>query len=870
MARKALRTAKPLRHCKRLRTERWIRKESEQEPQLNNESLADRDQPQDQPVSGIAGEPQILDVIESLPTGFLLCDADDRVVAFNRLFLEWFFKGIEHEVTPGRPYREILDVFANSPLATPLFKDRQWKRERVKRRLDPGISSEHHLGDGRIVRTQEKRTRDGGIVSIYSDITSLSAQQRALEEKSAQLQIVLEAIDQGISFMDAGLICRAHNKKFLDLLEFPAELGEPDTPFDAFIRYNAERGEYGDGDVDEQVRERVELAKQFEPHSFERTRPDGTIIQISGNPLASGGFVTTYTDITEQKQAELGLRKRDQELTEQVERFNAALSNMSQGLCMFDKDKNLVVCNDRYIELYELTPELSQPGTPFRRIIEHRIERGIYCEDPEAYIVERLASVEEQTVSTKIQELTNGRVVAIVHQPMANGGWVATHEDITELQRIQARVAYMAHHDALTDLANRSLLRNRLEEAVPALKRGEKFAVLCLDLDRFKSVNDGLGHPIGDQLLAVAAERLQACARSSDTVARLGGDEFAILQGSVSDPKETISLATRICESLSTPFHIGDHQIVIGTSIGIAMAPTDGIDPDRLLKHADMALYRAKADGRGVYRFFEPEMDARMQVRRRLELDLRNALDHDEFELHYQPLVNLETDTISGFEALARWRHPDRGLVSPAEFIPVAEETGLIVPLGEWVVREACRAAVTWPKNVRVSVNLSPAQFRGDDLARKVFSALANSGLAPGRLELEITESALLEDNDSTLTTLHALRDMGIRIAMDDFGTGYSSLSYLRSFPFDKIKIDGSFVRDLSGSADASAIVNAVATLSQSLGMTTTAEGVETEAQRQLVKEAGYTEMQGYLFSRPRPGSEIAEEFFGQSRKKQA
>lgn len=859
MASKTSRKAKTPRYQRRLRTQRWLH--ADREPAAPHDSVQTTN----------TDERQFLDVIESLPTGFLLCDSDDCIVVCNRLFKEWFFPGLEHEVWPGRRYEDLLNRFVESGLGSERHKDPNWLKDRLERRHNPGSPFEHRLQDGRTIRTQERRTSDGGTVSVHTDITDLSHQQDVVAEKSRHLQIVLEAIDQGISMMDADLVCRAHNKKFLELLEFPPELGDPDTPFEAFIRYNAERGEYGEGNVDELVRERVELAAKFQPHCFERTRPDGTVIEIRGNPLASGGFVTTYTDVTEQKKADETLQKRDQELTEQVERFNAALSNMSQGLCMFDQEKRLVVCNDRYIELYELSPELASPGTPFRAIIEHRVERGTYCGDnKESYIQERLSAVEENVTSTKIHQLRNDRVIAIVHQPMANGGWVATHEDITELQRIQERVAHMAHHDALTDLPNRTLLREKMEEMTPMLVRGGKCAVFCIDLDRFKSVNDALGHPIGDKLLIAAANRLKACTRSSDTVARLGGDEFAILQPSHNHPTDTIALASRICESLSRPFDLDGHQVMIGTSIGIAMAPTDGSDPDQLLKNADMALYRAKGDGRGVYRFFEPDMDARMQARRKLELDLRKAMRTDQFELHYQPLVNLETNKISGMEALARWRHPERGLVSPAEFIPLAEEIGLICELGEWVIRQACADAATWPTNVRVSVNLSPAQFREDNLSQTVFSAIAKSQISPGRLELEITENALLENNESTVKTLHELREMGIRIAMDDFGTGYSSLSYLRSFPFDKIKIDGSFVRDLSANTDASAIVNAVATLSQSLGMSTTAEGVETEAQREMVKAAGYTEMQGFLYSKPRPAAEIAELFFDYKRKDRA
>ena len=378
-------------------------------------------------------------------------------------------------------------------------------------------------------------------------------------------------------------------------------------------------------------------------------------------------------------------------------------------------------------------------------------------------------------------------------------------------------------------------------------------AVLCLDLDYFKSVNDTLGHPIGDALLCAVADRLRDCLRENDIVARLGGDEFALIQVGTEQPNSSTMLAERIIDTLGAPYEINGHQIVIGASVGIAMAPADGNDADEIIKNADMALYRAKADGRGRFRFFEADMDAKMQARRTLEIDLRNALVNSEFELHYQPLVNVKTNEITGFEALVRWRHPDRGLVSPAEFIPLAEEIGLIVPLGDWVLNQACTDATSWPSPVRVAVNLSPNQFKNPDLAHSVFRALARSKLAAQRLELEITETVLLQDSETTLATLHQLRNMGVRISMDDFGTGYSSLSYLRSFPFDKIKIDQSFIRDLATRDDSAVIVRAVTTIGNSLGISTTAEGVEDGSQFQRLKDEGCTEAQGFYLGRPLP-----------------
>jgi len=422
----------------------------------------------------------------------------------------------------------------------------------------------------------------------------------------------------------------------------------------------------------------------------------------------------------------------------------------------------------------------------------------------------------------------------------------------------------MARHDALTDLPNRVLLRERLEHELMRVKRGDCLAVLCLDLDHFKSVNDTLGHPVGDELLKLVSDRLRGCVRELDTIARFGGDEFAIIMTQLQQPMDAASLARRIRDSIIKPYQIDGHQIITDISIGVSVAPNDGTEPDRLLKNADLALYGAKSEGRGTYRFFEPEMDTRMKARRELELDLRNALANKEFELYYQPLVNLQTNEITAFEALLRWHHPRRGMISPADFIPIAEETGLIIQIGEWVLRTACQETANWPDHVKVAVNLSPVQVKSRNLMKVVMAALADSGMAPNKLQLEITESLLMQNTFSTLTTLHELRKLGVQIAMDDFGTGYSSLSYLRSFPFDKIKIDRSFIQDLANGAEPLAIVHAVAGLAKCLNMISTAEGVETQQQLETLQAAGCTEMQGYLFSKAKPAKEVSR-FFEES-----
>jgi diguanylate cyclase (GGDEF)-like protein len=477
-------------------------------------------------------------------------------------------------------------------------------------------------------------------------------------------------------------------------------------------------------------------------------------------------------------------------------------------------------------------------------------------ESAEAYLRERTEQV--NTTSIQIQELSDGRSVVVSRQPMAGGGWVTTHEDITERRRAESQIAHMAMHDALTDLPNRVMLRERLEQALARVNRGERVALFYIDLDHFKAVNDTLGHLVGDELLKAVAERLRGCVRDVDTIARLGGDEFAIIQTVLTGPNDAALLAQRVQDALKAPYVIDGNQVVIDSSIGIALAPDDGSSVEELLKNSDLAAYAAKADGRGAFRFFEAEMDHKIKQRRLMELDLRAALGRGEFRLHYQPIVNLQTREITSFEALIRWQHPERGLVPPADFIPLAEDLGLIVPIGEWVLNRACMDATAWPDHIKVAVNLSPVQIAGKGLVEVVVRALARSGLPAHRLEFEITETVLMQNTAATLATLHQLRALGIHFSMDDFGTGYSSLSYLRSFPFDKIKIDRSFVKDISDQKNALAIIRGVTSLANSLNMVTAVEGVETEEQLDHVRPLGCTEIQGFLFSPPKSLEEIA------------
>ncbi|WP_165982833.1 putative bifunctional diguanylate cyclase/phosphodiesterase [Dankookia rubra] len=554
------------------------------------------------------------------------------------------------------------------------------------------------------------------------------------------------------------------------------------------------------------------------------------------------------------------LRRTHGELHTQNARFDAALNNMSQALCMVDAERRLIVCNRRYVELFTLPPSLAAPRTPVSDILHALAAKGHGVGELAHAIHEAQETlIRNNLPGAFVRERSDGGLsVSVSHRPMPDGGWVATYEDITERRRAEAQIAYMAHHDALSGLPNRILFRDRLEQELRRLEsQGGWLAVLCLDLDNFKNVNDTLGHPAGDLLLQVVAQRLRGCVRDGEMVARLSGDEFAVLQPTPDQPLAAQALAERLVRALSAPYEIDGHRVVISASVGAALAPADGHDADDLLKKADVALYRAKADGRSCSRFFAPEMEAQLQARLAMEADLRDVLEKRQLELFYQPLFDLQEGRIRGFEALLRWRHPERGLVPPDQFIPVAETTGLIVPIGEWVLQQACADAAGWPSDLKVAVNLSPLQFTSPQLSTAVSNALVTTGLAANRLELEVTESVLLQDSGVVLALLHELRGMGLQIALDDFGTGYSSLSYLRSFPFDKLKIDQSFVRGLTGGAGGVAIVDAIVALASSLGMTTTAEGVETIEQLDQIRRAGCTMAQGYYLGRPRPAANV-------------
>ena len=687
------------------------------------------------------------------------------------------------------------------------------------------------------------------------------------------------------------------------------------------------------------------------------------------------------------------IKRQNREAQERIEserqRLDTALNNMSQGLILYDAAGYIVTCNRRYADMFGLSTDVIKPGCHIHEAMHHRKERGAFNGDVEAFCADVMRVVAEGKVSTRMHELPNGRAFQVINTPLAQGGWVATIEEITERRNLEQerdrnytflreiidhipsqitvkdartrhyllvnriaenvfgesgdtivgktaddilpksdadivtrdddallqspdrlllreqtwktrtdgqrhtiskrigicdkagepryiinviedvteqrkaaeKIAHMAHFDALTDLPNRALFREQIERELEKVASGEQFALLYIDVDEFKGINDSLGHHVGDELLKAIAGRIRACLKPGDLIARLGGDEFAVIQTKIESSADVLSFVTRIHEAIRRPYHCLGHQLSTDASIGIALAPQDGNDLDQLIKNADLAMYGAKAEGRRTYRFFVPAMDASAKARLTMEQDLRQALVDGGFELHYQPLVNLHSGEVSGCEALLRWRHLERGMISPAEFIPIAEDTGLINELGDWVLRTACNEAATWPAHVRLAVNVSPVQLKCDTLALKIAGALAASGLEPRRLELEITEAVLIRDDEAALSILHQLRSIGVRIALDDFGTGYSSLSYLKRFPFDKIKIDRCFVADIADASGAPVIVQAVVNIAAASNMTTVAEGVETEAQREMLRALGCTEMQGYLFSKPKPAAEVRRLF---------
>lgn len=577
---------------------------------------------------------------------------------------------------------------------------------------------------------------------------------------------------------------------------------------------------------------------------------------------------TPFPIAQEQADASLNasLLEQTRALAQLNARFEIALNNMARGLSMFDARGNLIVCNDLYREIYELPDELTRPETPFSKIIAfHAAKEGRPnsvqdLEAQQAWLEKHLAELKHGQVFTHTHNLANGRVIHVTIQPLQDGGWVDIQEDVTEKMAAQDRILWLARHCPLTEIANRFHLRELLEEATVQIgTSNSRIAVHLVDLDFFKRVNDTLGHAAGDAVLKAVAKRMRGTLRDSDIVGRVGGDEFVIIQFDVGDADDALNLADRLVKTLKAPFRVLGSDVTIGASIGIAVAPDHGDDPDTLLRKADMALYRVKAGGRGKSYIYNDEDEAVALEHMELKSALQEALASKQLTLFYQPIVDVKAGVVTGCEALMRWRHPRLGMVPPSTFIPIAEKSGLIITLGEWALHQACRDAATWRSGIKVAVNLSAAQFDHGDLADAVQRALEASGLEPQRLEIEIAEATLLSSEVRAIETLERLRTLGVRLVLQDFGSSFASLNYLRTFAFDKIKIDQSFVSDAPGRRDSLAIVGAVAGLAKTLGIGPVAGGVEFAEQVETATEAGCAEMQGFYFSHPVPASEVEE-----------
>jgi diguanylate cyclase (GGDEF)-like protein/PAS domain S-box-containing protein len=717
----------------------------------------------------------------------------------------------------------------------PAKKSKNTKQAAIARVVSPVRPAKS--GPKRSGRNRHGAAESGEIARMRAEAEAAVADARKSHER---LREAIDILPQGIVFLDADGRYILWNKKYSEIYSRSSDLFKPGARLQDTIRIGVERGDYPEaiGREEEWIAER--LTRLYQPgERHEQRLADGRCILIEERLTEDGGIIGLRVDITELKQREASFRLL----------FDS--NPIPMIVCALD-DERILGVNDAAVAHY------GYGRAEFEKLTIRQVQ-AFAAEPPWAQDL----SSDEQAARTWKHVRADGTLIdlAIYSRHLVYGETPAVLlalMDITERKRAEARLNFMAQHDALTGLPNRSLLRQRMDEMLLHTRRSsDKAAVLILGIDNFKAVNDTLGHGIGDKLLRAVAKRLRSMLREEDTLARLNSDEFAVVQSGMARPEDAALLARRLLEAVGEPYLLGGHSVVIGASIGIAMAPGDGDESEKLLKNADMALSRAKNDSRGTFSFFEAGMDARAQARRKIEADLREAIEKEVLRPYYQPVVDLSTGRITGFEALVRWPHAERGMISPAEFIPIAEETGLINGLGGLMLRRACMDAALWPEDVRVAVNLSPLQFRTGNLLSIVIDALKQSGLPAKRLELEITETLLLEKSGQVLATLHALRALGVRISMDDFGTGYSSLSYLRSFPFDKIKIDQSFVRDLAANRDAQAIVRSIISLGIGLGVTITAEGVETEAELGCLRAEGCHEGQGFLFSRPRPNAEI-------------
>jgi diguanylate cyclase (GGDEF)-like protein/PAS domain S-box-containing protein len=936
---------------------------------------------------------QRLDVaLNNMTQGLVMFDAAANVVVINRRYLEMYRLEAD-AVRPGCPLRQVLEL---RKAAGTFSDDPDAYIAGIRHRVAEGkpFRRTMELADGRVIALLNQPLANGGWVVTHEDITDrhelMQAHQRAeeqLRQQKMQLDTALNNMTQGLNMFDSEGRLVVYNERYLQMYRLSPDVVKPGCTMHDLVQYRMAAGTFFSVAPDEYESELLGSMNNREPASATLELSDGRMINVTSQPTTRGnGWVVTHEDVTERYEFLRAQERAEAQLLEQHLRLDAALNNMNQGLVMFDASGRLVVCNDRYMQMYELSPEIVRPGCTVRQLLEHRAARGTFSGNVDEYLNKLLSTVDDGKTSRVTVELNDGRIIDVVNQPIAAGGWVATHEDITERRkaerelarthkfldtvienvpttivvknaddrryilinrageklfglrrtemigktafdiypenvaervtardsdvltsgghldieempfhtpgnetrlitgkrlairgndgkpqymmaviedvterkRVEAQMAHMANHDALTGLFNRPAFIEAVTTTLDkAAEDRDTFAVLSIDLAGFKEVNDQFGYSIGDAVLRELSRRLEASAESA-FLARVGGDEFTVISTSGPQPAAASTLADRLLATVADDLEVGGHSIRVGMSIGIAVYPDDGEDTATLLASADAALGWAMAEGSGSIRFFESDMDKKLRERRSLQHDLRTATARNEFVLYYQPQAKVDGEII-GFEALVRWYHPARGIVPPGIFIPVAEESGLIVEMGQWILREACREAASWPRPLQIAINLSPVQFQHGDLPTLVHEILFETGLDPRRLELEITEGVLIGDHSRAMTILRRLKLLGVRIAMDDFGTGYSSLSYLQSFPFDKIKIDQSFIFNLEKNTQSAAIVRAVIGLGRGLGLPVLAEGVETDAQLAYLAREACAEVQGYLVGRPRPIQDYAD-----------
>jgi diguanylate cyclase (GGDEF)-like protein/PAS domain S-box-containing protein len=916
--------------------------------------------------------------LNNMSQGLVMFDSENRLIVCNQRYLEMY--GLSAEAfRPGRTLQEVIDCRI---AAGGRFLD-DGERTLADIRASCGQDTIYRkimkLSDMRCIEIVNRHVADGGWVATHEDVTDKIQAEDVIRHQKQQLNATLENISQGVCMFDAAQRLVFCNKRYADLYELTSEQTKPGTLLRTILQHRISKGN-APKDHEAYIRDRLNEVSINKPYQAVNKLQDGRQISVVHQPMANGGWVATHEDITEIKRREesfrllfegnpvpmlvidceslcflavneaavkhygysreqflsmtatdlqptkdrenvarfvhalsddqlsgsvrkhtkadgtiidvliysrtlvyqgqkarLGAihditdRKRTEDdlvrandkFTKQNIQFETALNNMAQGLLMFDRDNKLAVSNRRFADMFGVPWEkweTSALGMTIRQTMQltHELNKTVADKNPAEILAAVKNMLDRRKRSSVVAERTDGRDLLTSLAPMSDGGFVATFDDITERRRKDDQILHMAHYDALTDLPNRVTFKDTLDATLNRSETtGEQFAVLSLDFDHFKETNDTYGHIIGDGLLSEAARRLRAAAGET-FLARLGGDEFVLIGVNGTQPAAAAALAERLLATLADDFEVEGHRLKLGMSIGIAIYPTDGIDAKTLMINADAALYRAKAETRGMAMFFEPEMGARLHERYALQEDLRLGIDRGELLLHYQPQVKMSGEAV-GFESLARWQCPKRGMVPPSTFIPIAEESSLILSLGEWVLREACREAASWRQPLTIAVNISPIQFRHGDLPRLVHSVLLETGLVPGRLELEITEGVMINDFSRAISILNRLKSLGVKIAMDDFGTGYSSLSYLQSFNCDKVKIDRIFICDLEHNYHSRSIVRAVISLGRSLNLPILAEGVETEAQHRFLVQEGCDEVQGYLTGRPLPIADYAK-----------